>query len=131
MFTSSACCSICLTRGPCQGTQYHKWVKGLGNSHWLDSHSGSTFLLLGTPSRIMPGTGVMYCSEKSPFRMGESLCTLGEEELLNLHGDPIILLQAGLVEMHYTWNRASTIGRGEKMGAVLWNILPPPTSPHD
>ena len=28
--------------------------------------------------------------------------SLGEEELLNFHWDPIVLLQAEPVEMHYT-----------------------------
>lgn len=125
MFTSSACCSICLTRDPCQDTQYHNWVEVIGNSLWLDSHHRSISMLLGTPRAIIPGTGVIYWSMKCTSRMGESLCTLGKRVLLNLHRDSIILLQAGPVEMYYTWNGPSTIGRGKKTGALLWNILPP------
>lgn len=60
----------------------------------------------------------------SPAGMGE-FTPLDEEELLNLHSDPIILLQAGPVQTHYTWNGTCTIERGEKVGVLVWHIPPP------
>ena len=49
---------------------------------------------------------------------------LGEAELLNLHWDPVVLLQAGLVETHYTRSGTCTIERGGKVGVLVWHILP-------
>ena len=49
---------------------------------------------------------------------------LCEGELLNLHWDPVVLLQAGPVEMHYTWNGTYTIESGEEV--LLWHILHSP-----
>ena len=53
--------------------------------------------------------------------VGELLCTLDVGERFNLHWDPIVLLQAGPVEMHYTWNRICTIKR-EKLGSLIWHF---------
>ena len=50
---------------------------------------------------------------------------LGEEEPLSLHCDPIVLLQAGPVETHYTWNGTHTIEKGEKAWILVWHNLPP------
>lgn len=47
---------------------------------------------------------------------------LGEEELRNLHWDPIVLLQAGPIETYYTWNGTCTIERGGKMRVPIWHI---------
>ena len=49
----------------------------------------------------------------------------GEGELLNLPWDPTVLLQAGLVETHYAWNRTHTPERGEKVGVPVWHSPPP------
>lgn len=38
---------------------------------------------------------------------------LGKRALLVPHWDPIILLQAGPTEMHYTWNGTCTIEGGK------------------
>lgn len=51
--------------------------------------------------------------------------SLGKGELLYLHWNPIIHLQAGLIEMFYTWNEAHTIERGENVEALVWYIQPP------
>ena len=49
---------------------------------------------------------------------------LGEGELLSLHWEPIVLLQTGLVETHYTWNGIHPIEKGEKARVLFPRILP-------
>ena len=50
---------------------------------------------------------------------------LGEEQLLSLYWDPFIVLQAGLIETHATWNATCSIEGGEKEGTLVWHIPPP------
>lgn len=50
--------------------------------------------------------------------------TLDEGELLNVHWDPLILLQVGPVKMYHTRNGTCTIKRGEKKRIFIWRILP-------
>ena len=50
---------------------------------------------------------------------------LGEGELLNHHWGPMVLLQAGPVEMHYIWNGTCTVARGQKVGVLVWHIPHP------
>lgn len=75
----------------------------------------------------MPRKGVIYWNLKWDVPPGgvSYFIPLGEGELLHLHWDPIVLLQAELAEMHYTWNGTPTTERGEKVGVLVWYILPP------
>lgn len=50
--------------------------------------------------------------------MGELLEPPGEEELLNLPWD-LVLLQAGPVETHYTWYGTQSNQKEEKVGVVV------------
>lgn len=75
-------------------------------------------MLLRTPSPITPGN---YLLE---FAMGHLMqirdfAPLGERELFNLLWDLIVLLQAGPVETHGTWNGTNSIERGEKVGVLI------------
>lgn len=42
----------------------------------------------------------------------------------NIYWDPIVPLQTGPVEMHYTWNGTGTTERGEKVGVLVQHIPP-------
>ena len=55
---------------------------------------------------------------------------LDERVLLNLHWDPIVLPQAGPIEMHYIRNRTCTIEREEKVEGFWTEYLAPSPSPH-
>lgn len=50
---------------------------------------------------------------------------LGEIELLSLHWNPIILLQAGSVEMHYTHMPYQKRGEGRSPGLAYFAPLHP------
>lgn len=60
-----------------------------------------------------------------PLAWVSYLVPLGEGELLNLHWDPIVLLQTGPIEMLCTWNGTLTIKRGEKVRVLAMHLLPP------
>lgn len=49
---------------------------------------------------------------------------MGEWELFNFYWAHTVLLQAGLIKMHYTWNGTCTTERGEKMKVLIWQIPP-------
>lgn len=76
---------------------------------------------LRTLSLIIPGKGIGYRNLQWDVTPGwvSYLVPLGGEELLSLPWDPIVLLQAGPVEMHYTWNGTHTTERGEKVGVLV------------
>ena len=81
-------------------------------------------MLLRTPGPITPGNCLLE------FAIGRltqirDFAPLGERKLCNLLRDPIVLLQAGPAETHYTWNGTHTIERGEKVGVLVWYISPP------
>lgn len=106
----------------CQGTQYCKDIEIIENSHCPDSHHRS----------------MCYAAEntKSHLHLGKKLstkifngmsCQDGWVTLhLNPPWDPIILLQAGLVQMHYTWVWTRTIERGGKVES--WSSVSCPQS---
>lgn len=74
-------------------------------------------ILLGMAGSILPGKGVVHWNLQWDIlrRWASYFAPLGEEEPHNLHWDPIVLLQAGLVEIHYTLNGTHTTERGEKV----------------
>lgn len=69
-----ACCLKCQTGDPCQETQGSKDLKVTGESHWHNTHHGSSAMLLRTLSPIVPGKALStrICDEM-PIRMGELL----------------------------------------------------------
>lgn len=50
------------------------------------------------------------------------LAPLDERRLCSLHKDPVILLQSGSVDIHYTWNVTHTIERETKMWVLAQHI---------
>ena len=90
------------------------WEKTIAQALAVDQ----PIMLLRTPSPITPGN---YLLE---FAMGHLMqirdfAPLGERELFNLLWDLIVLLQAGPVETHGTWNGTNSIERGEKVGVLI------------
>ena len=83
-------------------------------------------MLLRTPNPITPGKGVIYWNLLWDFPQGLASYFIppGEGEVLSLHWDPFVLLQAGPTETHCTWNRTCTIERKEKVGVRVWYIPP-------
>ena len=80
---------------------------------------GQSAVLLRTPSPLHQGralsTGI---ATEYLTGIGELLEPPGEEELLNLQWD-LILLQAGPVETHYMWYGTQSNQKEEKVGVVV------------
>lgn len=98
----------CQIGDPCGDTQCHKGMEVLGNSHCSSSHHGSmSYAAENTKHHHTWETHYLL-----EFAMGH-LSRMGviSGELLRLHWDPVALLQAGPVQMHYTWNGTHTTER--------------------
>lgn len=89
-------------------------------------------MLLRMPDSIMAGKGDTYWNLEwaVPLEWVSYFVRLGEGELLNLHGDPTVLLQTVLVEIYYTWNGACIIEKGKKMAYPNVAYPVPSSSPH-
>lgn len=55
--------------------------------------------------------------------MDEYFAPLSEGDLLNLHWDPIVLLEVTSTKIHSNWNGTHTIERGEKVGILVCSTL--------
>ena len=98
----------------------------------IPPHHGSICMLPRTPSPIIPAKGIVSWNLHWDFPLGmvSYFVPLDERELLNLHWDPIVLPQAGPIEMHYIRNRTCTIEREEKVEGFWTEYLAPSPSPH-
>lgn len=78
----------------------------------------------------MLGKGIIYWNLQweAPLGWMSDFTPLGEGELLSLHWEPSVLLQAGPAETHYTWNGTHTIGKGGEYGELAYPT--PSPSPH-
>ena len=78
------------------------------------------------PYHIWKRNYLLKFAMRCPARVGAELLHTPEwGRTLNLYGDPIVLLQAGLVEMHYSWKGTHAIKKGEKVRVLVWHIPPP------
>lgn len=104
-------------------------MKVIGNSHCPDSHHGSASCYAAENTKSHHAWERSYLLE---FVMGwlSYFAPLGKGELLSLHWDPIVLLQANPVETNYAWNGTCTIEREEKVGFLVWHIPSQYTSIH-
>ena len=93
-------------------------------------------VLLRTPSPIMPGKGIIYWNLQWDVPLGwvSYFAPLGKGELLNLHSDPVVLLQAEPLETRYAWSGTHNIETEEKVEAqsviscpqsISSTVLPP------
>ena len=55
---------------------------------------------------------------------------MSEGDPASLHWDPGALLQTGLVEAHRSWQGTGMKEGGEKLGVLVWEVPPLPTSSH-
>lgn len=132
------------TEDPCQGNQPWKGAEVMGNSHCPDSHHES-MCYVAENSKPHNTRERHYLLE---FAMGHLAKLVGyfthlcEGDLLNLHWDPIVLLQSGLVEMHYAWYGISTLRKRRNWGSwyglsyphLIFScliMLPPLANVHD
>lgn len=76
-------------------------------------------MLLGTPSPIVSGKGIIYQNlpQDVPSGRGSYVTPPGARELSNPHWDSVVLLRAGAAEVHYMQNGMCTTERGQKLGA--------------
>lgn len=83
-------------------------------------------MLLRTPN---PEKGIIYWNLQWEVLLGwvSYFALLREEELLSLHWDPIVLLQARPVETYYICNGICTIKRGGENGGPGLAYLPSPS----
>lgn len=80
-----------------------------------------TLTMVQQPHHVWERSALLEFAIGHPTRINELLSNPGEGELLILHCGPIVLLQAGAVEMPYGWNGAQSFKR-EKMGVLVCHI---------
>lgn len=90
-------------------------------------HGSTCYTAENSPSVITLGKGIIdwHLQWDVPSRWVSYFWPLGEGKLLSLHWHLLVLLQARPVETSDAWNETCTIKRKEKVGVLVWHILPP------
>lgn len=95
--TSTACCPICQTGSPCQGTQHLFWRCGSRRRQPLPCLSWWIHVLYCWESQAPSCLGKVLFTEFAmdvPPEWISYFSALGEGKLFHLHWDPVVLLQA-------------------------------------